>query len=118
MRDDSAHSKPNKRCFDDSVLGYKLIKQYLGEKYLTECVYIGIKNFVYGGTILGFKSGIPSSAISIELKNFKKDNPFYIKNIYLRKLNIVKRFYIICAYYNLIPVCRCMCFFHRFFMGH
>lgn len=118
MRDDSAHSKPNKRCFNDSVVGYELIKQYLGEKYLIECEYIGIKNFVYGGTILGFKSGISSRVISKELKKFKIENPFYIKNIYLSRLNIAKRFYIACAYYNLIPVCRFMSFFHRFFMGH
>lgn len=113
MREGSAHKSPNKRCFTDAVVANELLREYFYEDYPNECTFLGVKNLVYNGTILGFKAGIDTDLIMDELKRFKSENPKYIFNKYISNMSLPKRLYIVLAYFLAIRICKFLSMLHE-----
>jgi glycosyltransferase involved in cell wall biosynthesis len=113
IRDDSMSAVPTPQIYQDFITAQGVIDMEIGDRYPTECEFIGIKNICYGAVLNGLKADVAIRDIASCYRQFHSVHPGWYKNPYKKALDRKKKVFLFFLHLRLYRVLKIYAILHQ-----
>lgn len=116
-RESSLSSKIDDTVVDSLKMSFEYLYKMLKERYFEECVYLGVRNYLYGSLLNLFKAKPPNyERAEVILKEFTNIDSNWENNKYIKELPLYKNIFLKAANTKMFSICTIMAKIHGLLM--